>query len=129
MPILASILSNLIQEHFFRCNPNLRYLVYSFIGLLEKLALLNKAQMKMKFLENQTAIKSRFARNLETLSQRRSHCVGNEAEDDSSKNISTQLLQMQKNQQFDLQEQIKGYCNTLAGFGFNSARHDVKLLR
>ena len=66
--------------------------------------------MKMNFLHTETAIKSKLARILETLSPRRSNRVGIEAEHDNS---STQLLEMQKNQLIDLQKHFERYCNTL----------------
>ena len=44
----------------------------------------NKAQMKMNFHQSQTELKSQLARIFETLSQRRSHCIGVVAEDDNS---------------------------------------------
>ena len=36
---------------------------------------------------------------------------------------------MQKNQLFDLQEHFARYCNVLPVFGFNSAKHDIILIK
>ena len=93
---------------------------------LENLATQSKVRMKKNFLQIETAIKSRFARYIETLNQRRCHCVGTEAEADNS---STQFLQVQKNQLIDLQEQFERYCNTLPVFGFNSAKYVINLIQ
>ena len=43
--------------------------------------------------------------------------------------MSTQFLQMQKNQLIDLQEHVERYCNTLPVFGFNSAKYDISLIK
>ena len=45
------------------------------------------------------------------------------------KELSTQFLQMQKNQLIDLQKLFERYCNTLLFFGFNSAKYDVNLIK
>ena len=95
-----------MQETIFLCDPNSRDLVSSFIDALENLATQSKAQTKMNFLQIETGTKTRLARILETLNQRRIHCVGDEAKDDNS---SIEFLQMQKNQLNDLQEDFEGY--------------------
>ena len=41
------------------------------------------------------------------------------------KELSTQFLQMQKNQLIDLEEHFEQYCNTFPVFGFNSAKDDI----
>ena len=71
VPISVSISSNLIAKPIFFCNSNPRNLVESFIDAVEGLATQSKAQMKLKFLEVETAIKSKLARNLESLNERR----------------------------------------------------------
>ena len=57
VPFSVSISSNLIPEPFFLCNSNPRHLVSSFIGALDGLATQTKAQMKLSFIEVETAIK------------------------------------------------------------------------
>ena len=57
VPISVSISSNLIPEPFFLFNSDPRHLVSSFISALEGLATRSKAQMKLRFIEVETAIK------------------------------------------------------------------------
>ena len=45
------------------------------------------------------------------------------------KKLSTQFLQMQKNQLIDLQEHFERYCNALPVFGFNSPNYDIILIK
>ena len=112
----------------FLCNSNPRDLVESFIDAVEGLATQSKAQMKLKFLELETAINCKLNRTLESLNERRcrnrrvfefkDQCL----EDDSEEKVaSTQFLQMQKNQLIELQEHLERYCNVLPVFGFNTA--------
>ena len=71
VPISVSISSNLIAKPIFLCNSNPRDLVESFIDAVEVLATQSKAQMKLKFLEIETANKSKLTRTLESLNERR----------------------------------------------------------
>ena len=90
----------------------------------------------MKFLEIETAIKSKLTRTLESLNERRccnhrvfefeDHCF---EDDNKEKDASTQFLQMQKNQLIELQEHLGRYCNVLPVFGFNSAKYDINLIK
>ena len=136
VPISVSISSNLIATPFFLCNSNPRDLVESFIDALDGLATQSKTQMKLNFLEIETAIKSKLTRTLESLNERRcrnqrvfdfeDHCF---EEDNEEKDASTQFLQMQKNQLIELQEHLERYCNVLPVFGFNSAKYDINLIK
>ena len=136
VPISVSKSSNLIAKPIFLCNSNPRDLVESFIDAVEGLATQSKAQMKMKFLEIETAIKSKLTRNLESLNERRcrnqrvfefeDHCL---EDDNEEKDASTQFLQMKKNQLIELQEQLERYCNVLTVFGFNCAKYDINLIK
>ena len=136
VPKSVSISSNLITMPIFLCNSNPRDLVESFIDAVEGLALQSKAQMKLKFLEIETAIKSKLSRTLESLNERRcryqrgfefkDHCF---EDDNEEKDASTQFLQMQKNQLIELQEHLERYCNVLPVFGFNSAKYDINLIK
>ena len=111
-------------------------MVESFIDAVEGLATQSKAQMKMKFPEVETAIKSKLTRNLESLNERRyrnqrvfefeDHCF---EDDNEEKDASTQFSQMQKNQLIELQEHLERYCNVLPVFGFNSAKYDINLIK
>ena len=120
----------------FLCNSNSRDLVESFIDAVEGLATKSKAQMKLKFLEVETAIKSKLNRTLETLNERRyrnqrlsefeDRCF---EDDNEEKDASTQILQMQKNQLIELREHLERYCNVLPVFGFISAKYDINLIK
>ena len=134
--ISVSISSNLIPIPIFLCKSNPRDLVESFIDAVEGLATQSKAQMKLKFLEIETAIKSRLTRTPESLNECRcrnqlvfeleDHCF---EDDNEEKDASTQFLQMQKNQLIELQEHPERYCNVLPLFGFNSGKYDINLIQ
>ena len=104
MPKSVSISSNLIPEPIFLCSANPHHLISSFITALEGLATQSKAQMKLTFIEVETAIKIKLCATLELLNQRRNRAerVSNFADDcieeEDEKDLSTQFLQMQKNQ-------------------------------
>ena len=133
--ISVSISSNLIPEPFFLCNANLHHLMPSLITALEGLATQSKAQMKLNFIEVETAITIKLCAILEQLNQRRSQAerVSNFADDcmveEEEKDLSTQFLQMQKNQLIDLQEHFERYCIVLPVFGFNSAKYNINLIK
>ena len=136
VPISVSISSNLIAKPIFLCNSNTRDLVASFIDAVGGLVTQSKAQMKLNFLEVETAIKSQLTRTLESLNERgyrnqrvfelEDHCF---EDDNEEKDASTQFLQMQKNQLIVLQEHRERYCNVLQVFGFNSAKYDIILIK
>ena len=132
VPLSVSISSNLIPEPIFLCNANPHHLISSFITALEGLATQSKAQMKLNFIEVETAIKKKLCAVLEQLNQRRNR-VSNFVDDciveEEEKDLSTQFLQMQKNQLIDLQEHFERYCNVLPVFGFNSAKYDINLIK
>ena len=71
VPISVWISSNLITMPIFLCNSNPRDLFKSFIDAVEGLATQSKAQMKLKFLEKETAIKSTLSRTPESLNEHR----------------------------------------------------------
>ena len=84
LPNSVSISSNLIPQLVFLCDPNIRDLVSPFIDALENLATQSKAQIKMNFFQNETAIKSKLTFVLEVLNQLRGHCGGIYAVEDNS---------------------------------------------
>ena len=135
VPITVSISSNLISEPSFICNANPRHLISSLITALEGLATQSKVQMIFNFIEVETAIKIKLCAILEQLNQRRnraervSNLVDDCIEEEEEKDLSTQFLQMQKNQLIDLQERFERYCNVLPVFGFNSAKYDINLIK
>ena len=132
VPISVSINSNLMTMPILLCNSNPRDLVESFSDAVENLATQSKTQMKMKFLEVETAIKIKLTRTLESLNERRfrkqrvcefeDHCI---EEDNEEKDASAQFLQMQKNQLIELQEHLERYCNVKPLFEFNIAKYDI----
>ena len=72
---------------------------------------------------------------MKQLNQRRNQAerVSNFVDDciveEEEKDLSTQFLQMQKNQLIDLQEHFELYYNVLPVFGFNSAKYDINLIK
>ena len=135
VPISVSISSNLIPEPIFLCNANPHHIISSFNTALEGLATQSKAQMKLNFIELETAIKMKLCALLEKLNRRRnlaekvSNIVDDFTVQEEEKDLSTQILQMQKNQLIDLQEHFERYCNVLPVFGFNSAKYDINLIK
>ena len=97
VPMPVSISSNLIPEPVFLCNANPHHLISSFITALEGLATQSKAQMKLNFIEVETAIKIKLCAILEQLNQRRnrmSNFVDDCVVEEEEKDLSTQFLQM-----------------------------------
>ena len=68
---LYQFLSNLIPEPIFLCNANLHHLILSFITAFDGLATHSQTQMKLNFIEVETAIKTELCAILEQLNQRR----------------------------------------------------------
>ena len=134
LPTSVSVSSNLIPEPILRRNANLHRLISSFIIAVEGLGTQSKTQMKLNFIEVETAIKIKLSPLLEQLNQRRNReervsnfvnvCIVEEERD-----LSTQFLQMRKNQLIDLQEHFEHYCNVLPASGFNSAKYDINLIK
>ena len=135
VPISVSISSNLIPEPIFLYNANPHHLISSFITALKGLATQSKDQMKLNFIEVETAIKIKLCAVLEQLNQRRiraervSKFVDDSIVEEKEKYLSTQFLQMQKNHLIDLQEVFERYCNVLPVFRFNSAKYDINLIK
>ena len=75
VPISVSNSSNLIPEPIFLCNANPHHLSLSFITALEGLATQSKAQMKLNFIEVETATKIKLCAILEQLNQRRTEQI------------------------------------------------------
>ena len=111
-------------------------MVESFLDAVDDSTTQSKAQMKLKFLEVETAIKSKLTRTLESLNARR--CRNQRVsqfkdqcfeDDNEEKDASIQFLQMQNDQYIELQEHFDRYCNVLPVFGFNSAKYDINLIK
>ena len=94
-PLSVSISSNLILDPIFLCNANPHHLISSFITALEGLSFKSKAQMKLNFIEVETAIKIKLCAIQEQLNQRRNPAerVSNFVDDciveEEEKNLST----------------------------------------
>ena len=128
--ISVSNSSNLIPEPIFLCSSDPRHLKFPFISALESSATQTKAQMKIRFIEVETAIKIKI--NHRHSQQERVIDYDNDEyfnDTTEEKELSTQFLQMQKNQLIDLQEHFERYCNTLPVSGFNSAKCDIILIK
>ena len=128
VPISVSISSNLIPEPIFLCNATLHHLISSFLTALERLATQSKAQMKFNLFDVETAIKIKLCAILEQLNQRRNRAerVSSFVNDYVVEDLSTQFLQMQKNQLIDPQEHFERYCNVLSVFGFNIQQRKIR---
>ena len=126
--------SNMLPEPIFLCNANLHHLILFFITAIEGLATQSKTQLKLNFIEVETTTKIKLCATLEQLNQRPNRAervssfVVDCIVDEEEKDLSTQFLQMQKNQIIDLQEHFERYCNVLPVFGFNSAKYDINLI-
>ena len=135
--ISVSVSSNLILEPIFLCKSDRRHLVSCFISALESLATQSKARMKLRVIGVETAIKIKLYSILEQINQKHSQRerVINFDDDEyfndtaEEKELSTQFLEMQKNQPIDLQEHLERYCNTLPVFAFSSAKYDINLIK
>ena len=114
VPVSVSISSNLIPEPIFLCNSDPRHFVSSLISALEGLATQSKAEMKLRCIEVETAIKIKLSSILEQLNQRHSQRErvidydNDEYFNDTAQEneLSTQFLQVQKNQLIDLQDTL-----------------------
>ena len=135
VPISVSISSNSIPEAIFLCNANPHHLVSSFITALERLATQSKAQMKLNFIELETAIKINLCAILEQPNRRRNQAqrvsmfVDDCIVEKEEKDLSSQILQRLKNQLIELHEHFVCYCNVLPVFGFSSAKYDINLIK
>ena len=134
-PITVSISSNLIEEPVFLCDKDPKNLIVSFVGALAELANKSKTEMQTKFASIQEIINSRVKSIFEKLNKRKARttpafdfedeCI-EEVED---ADMSTQFLQMQKNQLLDLQQHFERYINILPVFGFSSGKYDLNLIK
>ena len=53
----------------------------------------------------------------------------NQDDCENEKCASTQFLQLQKTQLIGMRELLERFCEVLPMFGFNSAKHDLKLVK
>ena len=120
-----------LEPHLVTCTDRFKHIYPKNVYELRQ----RKSQMKLNFIEVETAIKIKLCAILEQLNQRRNgaESVSNFVDDcmveEEEKDLSTQFLQMQKNQLIDLKEHFERYCNVLPVFGFNSAKYDINLIK
>ena len=132
-PISVSISSNLLQEPIFLCNKDPKTLIVSFVEALEELASKSKEKMLQKFCSIENAIKTRVNSIFEKLNERKNESTPmfefQNIEEEEEIDMSTQFLQVQKNQLLELQQHFERYVNTLPVFGFNSGKYDLNFIR
>ena len=89
-----------------------------------------KLRKKFLFPDIGRILKIKLGSMLEKLTQRHNRREQASLDDCDIRRLAyTQFLQIEKNQQIDLQEHLKGFCNALAVFGFNNAKHDLYLIK
>ena len=132
-----------ISLHFVKFDPRTYFirntdphqLVSSFLTALEGLAIRSKTQIKLKFIQVETAIRMKLCAILKQLNRRHNRAekvigfVDDCIVDSEEQDLSTQFLQMQTNQLTDLQKHLEHQCNVLLVFGFNSAKYDINLIK
>ena len=126
-----SISSNLLQEPIFLCIKDPKTLIVSFVEALEELASRSKAQMLQKFSSIENAIKTRVSSIFEKLNRRKDESTSMfefQYIEEEEIDMSTQLLQNQKNQLLELQH-FERYVSTLTVFGFNSGKFDLNHIK
>ena len=131
-PISVSISSNLLQETIFLCNRDPKTLIVSFVEALEELASRSKAEMLQKFSSIENAIKNRVSSISEKLNGRKDESTPMfefQYIEEEEIDMSTQFLQIQKNQLLELQQHFERYVSILPVFGFNSGKYDLNLIK
>ena len=131
-PISVSISSNLIQEPIFLCIKDPKTLILSFVEALEVLASKSKAKMLQKFSPIEIAFKTRVSSIFEKLNGRKDKSTPMfefQYIEEEEIDMSTQFLQIQKNQLLELQQHYERYVNTLPVFGFTSGKYDLNLIK
>ena len=119
-PISVSISSNLLQEPIFLCNIDPKTLIVSFVEALVELASKSKAEMLQKFTYIENAIETRVSSIFEKLNERKNdestpmfEFQNIEEEEEEEIDMSTQFLQIQKNQLLELQQHFERYRSIL----------------
>ena len=131
-PISVSISSNLLQEPIFLCNRDPKTLIVSFVEALEELASRSKAEMLQKFSSIENAIKNRVSSIFEKLNGRKDESTPMfefQYIEKEEIDMSTQFLQIQKNQLLEQQQHFERYVSILPVFGFNSGKYDLNIIK
>ena len=134
-PITVSISSNPIKQPIFLCISNPGASVESFVDAFDGLALQSKAQRKSKCLEIESSLKNQLNWIFSSLNQL--HCRKEAVlefedeciEEEEKQNVSTPFLQTQKNHIIATFDRLEGYWDVFPVFGFNSAKHDINLIK
>ena len=92
--------------------------------------------MRTKFQDTEVAVNERIKKTFDQLSERGKNYSSNKIEyedecieDSEEADMSTQFLQIQKNQLIDLKQHLERHVKTLIVFGFNSGRYDLNLIK
>ena len=122
------------HEPIFLCNKDPKTLIVSFVETLEELASKSKAKKLQKFSSIENSIKTRVNSNFEKLNERKNESTPifefqNIEDEEEEIDMSSQFLQIQKNQLLELQQHFERYVNTLPVFGFNSGKYDLSLIK
>ena len=131
-PISVSFSSNFLQEHILLCNKDPKKLIVSFVEALEELARRSKAKMLQKISSIANVIKTRVNSIFEKLNGRKDESTPMfefQYIEEQEIDMSTQFVQIQKNQLLELQQHFVRYVNTLPVFGFNSGKYDLNLIK
>ena len=118
------------ERTIFLCKSDPHYLVASFIGALENLALQSEGIVKNLFFDIETTINIKLGSIFEKFTQRtnrREQAVLDDCDNEIC--TSTQFLLIQKKQLVDLQEHLERFCNVLPIFVFNSAKYYLNLIK
>ena len=113
-------------------NKDPQNLIIDFVSDLELSAVKSKLEMRTKFNDIEVAVNERIKKIFDQLNK----CGKNyssyqfEYEDECTEgseeaDMSTQLLQNQKNELIDLKQHLERYVNILPVFGLNSGRYDL----
>ena len=111
-PISVSISFSLIDEPVFLCDKDPKALNISFVEAIEDLANKSKTEMRTKISSIEAIIRARVNAVCKILNKRKDQnasafeCEVERTEEDDEAHMSTQFLQMQKNQLLNLQQHL-----------------------
>ena len=111
-PISVSISFSLIDEPVFLCDKDPKALNISFVEAIEDLANKSKTEMRTKISSIEAIIRARVNAVCKILNNRKDQnasafeCEVERTEEDDEAHMSTQFLQMHKNQLLNLQQHL-----------------------
>ena len=124
--------SNLLQEPIFLCKKDRKELIVTFVEALEEIASKSQAELLEKFSSLEIEIKVRknsIFEKLEELKNQSTPLFEFQYIEEEEIDMSTQFLQIQKNQLLELQQHFQRYVNTLPIFRFNSGKNDLNFIK